>query len=157
KEDELEAFFKKYQRVAFDPARPTPGFEIPTKVKVEYVMADPNSPHYKQRAQLASEFIRTPPAAWSPFFPHLNAIAEFGFGPLAFDAYLERDYGFLKKGTRGAKYQMAPLTEPALPSLLSYLGKPTPTLVASMAGLGAGLEPGSAIQLTTIGHLYPKH
>src|SRR5262249_33867855 len=135
----------------------TPGFEIPTRVKVEFVMADPDSPQYKERARVVSYLEITPPLAWSPFFPHLGALASSGGAPLAWNASMERNYEFLKKGARGDQYLTAPLTEPALPSLLSYLGKPTPELVASMAGVGAGLEPASAIQLSSFGHLYPKH
>ena len=157
KKEELEAFFKKYQKTPFHPASSTPGFEIPTKVKAEWVMADPESPFYKQSAQAVSLLEKTPPLAWSPFFPQLAAIASVGGNPLAWDASMDRNYGFEKKSPHGEKYLTAPLTEPALPALLSYLGKPTPALVASMAGMGAGLEPSSAIQLTTFAHLYPKH
>src|SRR6516164_2598541 len=69
KKEELEAFFKKYQKTPFHPASSTPGFEIPTKVKAEWVMADPESPFYKQSAQAVSLLEKTPPLAWSPFFP----------------------------------------------------------------------------------------
>jgi hypothetical protein len=155
--DDLAAFFKKYQKVSYDPASPTPGFEIPAKVKVEWVMADPESAMYKESARAVSLLEMTPPLTWSPFFPHLAAAVSSGGNPLAWNASMERNYAFEKKSPHGEKYLMAPLSEPALPSLLSYLGKPTPELAASMVGLGAGPDPGSAIQASMIGHLYPKH
>ncbi|HKI32276.1 MAG TPA: hypothetical protein VKA46_10440 [Gemmataceae bacterium] len=45
---ELEDLFKRHKNDEPDPARPAPGFKVPRKVKVEWVEAHPEAPHYRE-------------------------------------------------------------------------------------------------------------
>jgi len=129
---DLQVFFEDYKKTAYDPASPTPGFMIPQRVKVEWIMADPESAYYKGLSQAAYLLQITPPVGWSPAYPQLVAAARYGVGSVAFRALLARDYDDAKKGFRRQNYAAAPLTEPSLPALLDHLSKPTPIAVASM-------------------------
>jgi hypothetical protein len=52
-QQELEDLFRRYKNDEPIPDRPTPGFKVPRKVKVEWVTADPNAPHYREAAEKA--------------------------------------------------------------------------------------------------------
>jgi hypothetical protein len=52
-QQELEDLFRRYKNDEPSPDRPAPGFKVPRKVKVEWVTADPNAPHYRQAAEKA--------------------------------------------------------------------------------------------------------
>ncbi len=45
-QDELEKFFKKYQKKIADPTSDTPGFTTPERIKIQYLVADAKSPYY---------------------------------------------------------------------------------------------------------------
>ncbi|HEX5269046.1 MAG TPA: hypothetical protein VFW33_01100, partial [Gemmataceae bacterium] len=49
-QQELEDLYRRYKSDEPNPERPTPGFKVPRKVKVEWVAADPESPHYREAA-----------------------------------------------------------------------------------------------------------
>jgi hypothetical protein len=138
---ELQVFFDDHKKTPHDPSSPEPGFMIPAQVKVEWVMADPESAFYQTMAKTVTTFQALPAIGWSPAYPQLVAACRYGAGPLAFRTYLAGAYDQEKKELRRgesplgfaiSRYAAPPLTEPSLPALLSHLSKPTPRSVASM-------------------------
>jgi peptidyl-prolyl cis-trans isomerase D len=57
-EPELRAFYDKYKDQLPDPARETPGFKIPRRVQVEYVMVDQEGLVQKYEDELTPEQVR---------------------------------------------------------------------------------------------------
>lgn len=152
--DKLKSFFEANKAVPYDPSSPQPGFEIPQLVKLAWLMADPASDAYKRPAEAVSLLEMTPPVAClGPFEALANAV-RFGASPLAWDASMEQHYAKLRSETfkelplrrllaledPAKNYFAAPLTEDGLPSLVGYLGKPSPEAVASAVG-SAGFSP----------------
>ncbi|MGF1578546.1 MAG: hypothetical protein ACFCD0_04200 [Gemmataceae bacterium] len=74
-EAELEKFFKKYQKKIEDPTSDTPGFTTPEKIKIQYLVADANSPYYEKVTDAFVALQRHPVG--------LRAIAPGGFGGFA--------------------------------------------------------------------------
>jgi hypothetical protein len=156
---ELQVFFDDNKKTPYDPASAKPGFMIPAQVKVEWIMADPESAYYQGIAKTVTKLEALevlPPIGWSPVYPQLVAACRYGAGPLAFRAYLARNYEELKKDFRRDSYVAAPLSEPSLPALLSHLSKPTPAAVASMIAAGAA-EPVAAPTASYRAHQYKLH
>ncbi len=56
--DELKAFFDKYKDQLPDPERDTPGFKVPRRVQVEYVVVDEDAARRKFESELTAEQIR---------------------------------------------------------------------------------------------------
>src|SRR5579885_1821142 len=52
-EQELKDLFARYKNDEPSPEKATPGFKVPRKVKVEWVAADPNAPHYREASAKA--------------------------------------------------------------------------------------------------------
>jgi hypothetical protein len=86
-EPELQSLFNSHYKDRYDPTSPTPGFEIPTSTKVEFVLGDPESPKFKQWAKVAVLLEATPPA-WIPTAPY-TTLGRYAGGPLAQRSYLE--------------------------------------------------------------------
>jgi hypothetical protein len=141
---ELQVFFDDFKKTPYDPSSPKPGFMIPAQVKVEWISADPESPYYKGLAQTVTTLEALPALVSSPVCSELAAAA----GPLAFRTYLAQSYEELKKGFGREAYFAAPLSEPALPALLSYLSKtePTPaTRKQSVAAIASAIASAGAV------------
>ncbi len=67
-DEELKDLFNRYKNEEPSPDRATPGFKVPRKVKVEWVTADPDSPHYREAAEKALPVLSaTQPLSLLPF------------------------------------------------------------------------------------------
>src|SRR5439155_7354277 len=86
----LKQLFTEYQKKAYDPTSPTPGFEIPTATRVELIIGDPASPKFKLWSKTAVLLQATPPA-WIPYSP-LSILARLGGGEPALKARLGQVY-----------------------------------------------------------------
>lgn len=56
--EELRAFYDRYKDQLPDPARDTPGFKLPRRVQVEYVMVDQRELEEKYESELTDEQVR---------------------------------------------------------------------------------------------------
>jgi len=139
KNEELAALFEQYKTAKYDPASPTPGFEIPHRVKAGWVMADANSKAYRHAAQTAL-LLETFPLVWNPTSSALDTLVRFTVGPAALDAALERDYeGFRKRNPFA--FMNALLEEKNIAAvLLARAGntKPPSVAVASLTSAAVG-------------------
>ncbi len=102
---ELQALFDKHYKDRYDPSSPEPGFEIPPKIKVEFVTADANAPFFKKIAKTALALEIAPPF-WPPLSP-ISMVCRYGVGPAAERAALERIYEQVNR----KKYETGYLTE----------------------------------------------
>jgi hypothetical protein len=154
---ELETFFETYRKTAYNPTSPTPGFEIPQRIKIEWITADPESPPYKGAAQLLSTLTMHPPVPWSEW--PLVAACRAAVAPLAWDASMSRHYENVRKvEVTSVAYHDAPLTESALPALVSYFGKKKTTAqaVASAIAAETAMSPGAGL-IAYRSHLYQHY
>jgi hypothetical protein len=76
-QQELEDLFRRYKKDEPSPDRATPGFQVPRKVKVEWVAADAQSPHYQAAADKAVSLLNNTQALT------LLTIVPAGVGTLA--------------------------------------------------------------------------
>ncbi|MBI3411136.1 MAG: hypothetical protein HY040_22605 [Planctomycetes bacterium] len=91
---ELKPYFEQYQKKAFDPSLETPGFQIPAKIKVEWVGADPDSPLYRQKAKTALLAEAASPCGWNVLESPLATAAAYAFGEMALKKELKDVYDF---------------------------------------------------------------
>jgi hypothetical protein len=75
--DDLKTLFEKGKDRKYNPANPEAGFKQPTRVLLEWVSADPDSPHYKRATEFA-------------------VAATQATMPLAYEMALESEYYYLK-------------------------------------------------------------
>src|SRR5213079_547678 len=65
-ENELQFLFDQHKRDRYDPTSEKPGFEIPQRIKVEWVTADPASAPYKNVAKLLASLQVYPVGGYNP-------------------------------------------------------------------------------------------
>jgi hypothetical protein len=67
-QQELDDLYRRYKNDEPNPERPTPGFKLPRKVKVQWVAADSESPHYREAVDKAMPALKASgPLALLPF------------------------------------------------------------------------------------------
>lgn len=87
--EELKDLFEKYKEEEPSPSRETPGFKLPRRVRVEWIEADPKSPHYQKavRQLLLGEAAMSVSDRWAGLaltMPYIDEYerAKFGlYGP----------------------------------------------------------------------------
>jgi len=133
---QLEALFKEYSKTPYNPASDKPGFVQPEKVKVQYVSADPESPHYRNLAKLTIALQTTPPGFIDLGAGALGTAVRQAVGKPALDASLEEKYQeLLKKFPPGqTPFPHTPLTEPGFEMSLYTAREPSPEAAAGLVG-----------------------
>lgn len=132
---DLAGLFKDGQRRVYDPASPTPGFQRPHQVKVEWLAGDVDSKYYRGLARAVHLLEQTLATPWTGGVPGLGLAAR----PAAWQASLQQNYEYLRQRPQlRDHYQAPPLTSTAVvPVLTGHMNKFTPQSVAAMVGAGA--------------------
>lgn len=107
-EQELKDLFARYKNDEPSPEKATPGFKVPRKVKVEWVAADPNAPHYREASAKALPLLPAGQPLALLSLPQSLAGAPCGVagaaGPLAvaslWNAPLQMEYEGYVKGVK---------------------------------------------------------
>ncbi len=127
---DLKDLFEERKKLKFDPTSPKSGFEIPQRIKVEWISADADLPFYRNPAKAALALLTVPPA-WNPGGSAIALATRYGAGPLALESALDRNYQVQRRFLDS--YDSAPLNEPDfIGPLLGRVGKPTPALAAAL-------------------------
>lgn len=117
---ELESTFELYRKKPFDPSLDEPGFEIPPKVKIEYVTADPTSARWLNLAKAALTLQFTP-LAHAPIGGPWSLVVAYGNGNLAQKALHQQIYeARLRSPATRDNYLMGNLGEADIYSPIAY-------------------------------------
>lgn len=170
-EADLKGLFNEYKTSKYDPASPTPGFEIPASTRAELIVGDPASPKFKQWSKTALILEATPPA-WIPTSPLATLVTYVG-GPLAFKARLEEIYesiqnprafsqqDFLASRRLRELYMTASWGEPGFNEALAYkfAGKYPEAIAGLVAGYAMPVDFSGLItpQIAYAGYGAAKH
>jgi hypothetical protein len=150
-QQELEDLFRRYKNDEPSPDQPTFGFRQPRKVKVEWVAADPESPHYREAAEKALPVLSaSAPLALLPFPGALGggtpgAVAAFA-GHMAvgslWNAPLQFEYESYAKGIKSWWDASNVTPEGTNPYATGFR---RPDTIVSVAGqlIGSGLTGGT--------------
>ncbi len=82
-QQELEDLYRRYKNDEPNPEKPTPGFKLPRKVKVEWVEANPESAHYREAAEKALPVLRASGPLSLLSFPAVSYASSAGPGGAA--------------------------------------------------------------------------
>ncbi len=129
---EQEAFFKKYQDKPYDPSSPTPGLQLPPRAKVGFLLADPNSPTYRELAQAPRLLWALANTRLDPLQPAISQVAQALDTQVTYDFLLERTF---IGGVSHAQYRSAPLSErDVISPMAAYLARRDARSLASFVG-----------------------
>jgi hypothetical protein len=139
RESDLQSLFDKHKKERYDPLSPTPGFEIPQRGKIEFVMADPTSPAYLAAARAKMLLEVMSPLSVVPMQSPLVQAARFATAAEAQQASLQRTYETLSQ----VQYRAAPYTSgDFVTPMAAWLAKRDPAAAASLVGSSAVLNIG---------------
>lgn len=143
---ELTDFFEQYKKNPYDPLSEAPGFQIPQRIKAEWICGDPESPYYKRQATAINKLQSVPVTGPTPLAAGLAGVVSLSASSLGWENYLDNIYGDVRANafrladdpqlvTRIA-CRMASATEgDVVPSLVGRLtDRPTAAMVASLVG-----------------------
>jgi hypothetical protein len=111
KEDELKDFYERNRENEFNPTLDRPSFKFPTRMKVQWVSANPKSPEYRKLSRAATTLEIMPAVAWYPMLSTPLLAARYASGSAAWDTSLQRNYDNLK-ARDPYRFQAPPLTAP---------------------------------------------
>jgi hypothetical protein len=69
KDEELKDFYERNRDNEYNPTADKPSFKYPTRMKVQWVSANPKSPYYRGVSRAATTLEVTPAVAWYPMLP----------------------------------------------------------------------------------------
>lgn len=78
---ELQAFFEKYKDTPSDPTSDQPGLQLPERVQIEMLWADPDSKHYKTLGKAMLGLQLAPPVVFDPVAPPWLTYLRLGMVP----------------------------------------------------------------------------
>jgi hypothetical protein len=142
-EANLKEIFEQYQRTKYDPTTDVPGFELPEKMRVTWVTADPKSDYYQNLAKAMLNMEVSPPVHFDFGMPGFGTVMRHAAGKAAWDTRMNESFGlelqqqvFVAQRTGILpKYfvELSPVSPHfVLPLVTHPLNKPTPVMVASL-------------------------
>jgi hypothetical protein len=141
-EGDLRILYSRNRDNEFDPTTDKLSFRFPPRMKIEWVSADPESPFYRQASRTVTTLQITPAVAWTPQLSAPLAAIRYASQSAAWDASLERNYGYLKMNPDNfQRFQGPALTDAGFAlALAGSLDKTPPATVAALVGRAGGLD-----------------
>jgi hypothetical protein len=134
-EIQKKEFFEAHKNERYDPTSDKWSLEIPPKIKIEYVMADPTSGPYFDLAKALLE--RASPFAWNPMQSPITTAATYAAKAQANKLALQRQLETLNPNV----YRTTPYTASgSTTSILAWMAKRHPQAGASVVA-GSFLSP----------------
>lgn len=134
------SYFKLHNK-PFDPTSPNRGVEVPSRIQIAYVYADPASPAYLNQAKAKALLEVTSPLFFSPMESSVGLAARYMFASEAeMKMHLARQYEALSR-SRGSRYAAPQAVAGAgLSSMAAYHSQNYPQAAASIVA-GSFLTP----------------
>jgi hypothetical protein len=124
-----EAFFKAHKDEPYDPSSDKWSLEIPSKLKIEYAMADPTSGPYFDQAKAKSLLEVASPLAWNPTQSPITTAATYAAKAQANKLALQRQLDTLNRSV----YRTTPYTASgSTTSIVAWMAKRHPQAGASV-------------------------
>jgi hypothetical protein len=126
-------FFREHRNKPYDPSSPEWGLEIPQQIKIEYLIADPNSPAYTEMAKFKLAMEVLSPFAAGPMQAPIATAAHYVSAGQAHREVLEHKYieASRRKDYGGAAFYRE---RDCLSPVLAFLAKEHPEAGASVIG-----------------------
>ena len=134
-EEEKQAFFDKYKDKAADPSAEARGLQMPARVKIEYLMADPASPAYLESAKVVESLKLMDPFAPDVALSPLATASRYWAIQAQHRIDLQNQYDNLGRNDQQGNYTAAPFSErDCTTPILVWMAKRHPEAAAHLIG-----------------------